>query len=210
VPAAAAPTTSDPGTTVLADGFDTYDFSKWSAKNLAADGSALIQTARVHTPLCAATLHVTSTTQSKANLVKNLSASEIYADGWFNVSAEGASSSSNVPEFRLFNGALRVVSLYRTNIGGNLYLSVPNGSGGTSFISLAVSRPLNTWFHYSVHAIANGAASTVVVKVDGTTRYTSTSVPLGVTSFTSLMVGSEIVSQVGDLNVDDVVIKTVP
>lgn len=209
VPAAADPTTSDPGTTVLADGFDSYNFSKWSAVGLAADGTALIQTSTVHTPLCAAQLHVTSTTQSKANLVKNLSSSEVYADGWFDVTAEGAST-SNVPEFRLFNGTTRVVSLYRVNVGGYLYLSVPNGSGGTSFISLGQARALNTWFHYNVHAIANGSASTVVVTVDGVQRYGSATVPLGVSSFTSLMVGSEVVSQVGDLNVDDVVIKTVP
>jgi hypothetical protein len=208
-PAAADPTTSDPGTTVLADGFDSYNFSKWSAVNLAADGSALIQTTRVHTPLCAATLHVTSTTQSKANLVKTLSTSEVYADGWFNVSAEGASS-SNVPEFRLFSGSTRVVSLYRVNVGGWVYLSVPNGSGGTSYVNLGQSRALNTWFHLNLHAKANGASSTVEVKVDGVSRYASSTVPLGVTSFSSLMVGSEVVSQVGDLNVDDVVVKTVP
>jgi hypothetical protein len=129
----------------------------------------------------------------------------VYADGWFNVSAEGASN-SNVPEFRLFNGTTRLISLYRVNVGGNMYLSV-----GGAFISLGQARSLNTWFHFNLHAIANGSASTVVVTLDGVQRYSSTAVNLGTaTSFTSVMVGSEIVSQVGDLNVDDVVIKTVP
>jgi hypothetical protein len=204
-PAGPTPTTSDPGTTVLADGFDTNDFSKWTRTNLGADGSALVQTTTVHTPLCAAKLHVTSTVQSKANLQKDLATSVVYADGWFNVTAEGASNSI-VPEFRLFIGATRLVSIYRVNIGGNMYLSV-----GGAFISLGQARPLNTWFHLNVHAIANGAASTIVVTLDGVQRYSNTAVNLGTaTSFTTLLVGSEIVSQVGDLNVDDVVIKTVP
>ena len=35
-------------------------------------------------------------------------------------------------------------------------------------------------------------------------------VPLGQTAFTSIVVGSDVAAQAGDLNVDDVVIKTVP
>lgn len=208
---APAPTTADPGTVVLADNFESFDFSKWTTVGLGGDGSATIQTAQVHSANCAAKLHVTASSSSKANLVKNLPAgtAEIYADGWFNVLAEGASG-SNVPMFRLFNGTTRVVDVYRQNINGALYVRLPNGSGGFTYTSLGRSRALGQWFHLNVHATAAGASSTVEVSVDGELALPSKTANLGTSVLTSVMIGAEHFAQQGDQAVDDVVIKKVP
>lgn len=206
----AAPTTADPGTTVLADNFESYDFSKWSAVGLAGDATATIQTATVKSGACAAKLHVTSNASSMANLSKTLPAgtADAYADGWFNVASDGLSG-SNVPEFRFFSGTSRVVDVYRVNGTGQMYLRLPNGSGGYQFISLARTRALDVWFSVNVHVVANGASSTVVVKIDDQTVLTRT-VDLGTSTLSRVQVGSEHLAQAGDLIVDDVVIKQVP
>jgi hypothetical protein len=209
--AAPAPTTSDPGTVVLADNFESFDFSKWTTVGLSGDGIASIQTAQVHSNNCAAKLHVTSSSSSKANLSKTLPAgtAEVYADGWFNVIADGATS-SNVPMFRLFNGSSRLVDVYRVNGSGALYARLPNGSGGFTYTSLGRTRALGTWFHLNVHVVAANSTSTVQVTVDGTSVLNRTDVALGTSSLTSVQIGSELLAQQGDLIVDDVVLKKVP
>ena len=208
---APAPTSPDPGTIVLADNFESFDFSKWTTVGLSGDGSATIQTAQVHSANCAAKLHVSSSLSSKANLSKTLPAgtAEVYADGWFNVTADGASG-SNVPMFRFFNGGTRVVDVYRVNVSGALYARVPNGAGGFSYISLNRTGVLGTWVHLNAHVIAANSTSTVQISVDGTVALNKTDANLGTSSLSSLLVGSELFAQQGDQVVDDVVIKTVP
>ena len=208
---AANPTTGDPGTVVLTDGFESFDFSKWTTVGLGGDGTATIQTAQIHSDNCAAKLHVSSSSSSKANLSKTLPAgtADVYADGWFNVLAEGASG-SNVPMFRLFNGASRIVDVYRQNVNGALYVRLPNGSGGFTYTSLGRSRALGTWFHLNVHVIAANSTSTVQVTVDGQVALNRADATLGTASLTSLMIGAEHFAQQGDQAVDDVVIKKVP
>jgi hypothetical protein len=205
-----APTTADPGTTLVADNFETFDFSKWSAVGLSGDATATIQTATVKSPTCAAKLHVTANASSMANVSRNLPAetSDVYANGWFNVQAEGPSG-NNVPEFRFFSGTNRVVDVYRVNLTGQMYLRLPNGSGGYQYISLGRTMALNTWFTLNVHVVANGASSTVVVKIDGQSVLSRT-VDLGVSTLTKVQIGSEHLAQAGDLVFDDVVLKKVP
>jgi hypothetical protein len=205
-----APTTADPGTTVLADNFESFDFSKWSAVGLSGDATATIQTATVKSPTCAAKLHVTTNTASMANLSRTLpaGAANVYADGWFNVAADGLSG-NNVPEFRFFSGASRVVDVYRVNGTGQMYLRLPNGAGGYQYVSLGRTKALNTWFSLNVHVVANGASSTVEVKIDGQSVLTRT-VDLGTSTLSRVQIGAEHLAQAGDLIVDDVVIKNVP
>jgi hypothetical protein len=205
-----APTTADPGTTVLADNFESFDFSKWTSAGLSGDGTATIQTATVKSPTCAAKLHSTTNVGSMANLSRTLPAgtADVYADGWFNVAADGLSG-SNVPEFRFFSGTARVVDVYRVNGTGQMYARLPNGSGGFQYISLGRTKALNTWFKVNVHVVANGASSTVTVKIDGESLLTRT-VDLGTSTLNRVQVGSEHFAQAGDLILDDVVIKKVP
>lgn len=206
------PVSDAPGSTILADGFETFDLSKWTTAGLSGDGTATVQTGVVKSGNCAVKLHVTSSTASKANLSRTLPAgtSDVWADGWFNVQAEGTNANSNVPLFRIFTGTNRIVDLYRGNGNDALFLRIPNGSGGFSFVSMNRVLSLNQWYQLKVHAIANGSSSTVEVWLNGTLVYSRATAPLGVTSFDSLMIGSEHFAQEGDLVADDIVVKKVP
>jgi hypothetical protein len=211
--ASAPPPTSDaPGSTVLADGFESFDLSNWSTVGLGGDGTATVQTAVVNSGSCAVKLHVTSSTGSKANLSRTLPAgtSELWADGWFNVQVEGTNANSNVPLFRIFTGTTRIIDLYRGNGNDTLFLRIPNGSGSWTFTSMNRLLSLNQWYRLKVHSIANGGSSTVEVWLDGSLVYSRATAPLGVTSFDSLMIGSEHFAQEGDLVADDIVLKKAP
>lgn len=204
----ALPTTSDPGTTIIADGFEGYNFGSWTQVDLGGDGLASIQTSTVKTGNCAAKLHVTSGTSSKASAWKSLPAGtdDLWADGWFNVQTEGASN-SNVPFFRAFKGASRIIDIYRQNVSGALYVRLPNGSG-FSYHSLGVSVALGGWHRVKLHADANGAGTDVVQAwIDGTQRLNKSDASLGVADLSALRIGSEHAAQVMDLIIDDVVVK---
>ena len=204
------PTTADPGTVVIADNFEAFNLSKWTGTGVSGDGSATVSTSAAKTGNCGALLHVTSNLSSRAYLSKSLGSgvSEVWADGWFNVKAEGASG-SNVPFWRLFDSAgVRLVDVYRTNVGGALYLRLPNGSGGYTYISLGRTIALNTWHEIKLHVVAG--TGTVEVWYDGTqVGGTLTGKPIGST-YASIQIDAEHFSQVGDLAVDDVVVKKVP
>jgi len=204
------PTNADPGTVVLADNFEAYNFNKWSGTGVSGDGTATIETTAAKTGNCGALLHVTSGSASRAYLNKVLpsATSEVWLDGWFNVKAEGASG-SNVPFWRLFDSAgARLVDVYRTNVAGALYLRLPNGSGGFAYTSLGRTVALNTWHEIKVHVAA--ASGTVEIWYDGSqVGGTLTGKPIG-SAYNSAQIGAEHFAQQGDLAADDIVVKRVP
>jgi hypothetical protein len=122
----------------------------------------------------------------------------------------GTNSTSNVPQFRLFNGTTRLVDVYRVNGNGQMYLRLPNGSGGYTYTALGRVHALDTWNRIKVHAISAGSASTVEVWLNGTRVYSNAAVALGATSLSSVMIGAEHFAQEGRQAVDDVVVKVVP
>lgn len=206
----ATPTNADPGTVVLADNFEAFNLNKWTATGVSGDGTAVVTTSAAKTGNCGALLHVSSGTASRAYLNKTLPAgtSEVWADGWFNVRAEGASN-SNVPFWRLFDsGGSRLVDVYRTNVAGALYLRLPNGSGGYAYTSLGRTVALNTWHEIKLHVAAG--TGTVEIWYDGTqVGGTLTGKPIG-SAYTSIQIDAEHFAQQGDLATDDVVVKKVP
>jgi hypothetical protein len=204
------PTTADPGTVVVADNFESDNLNMWTTTGTSGDGSATVSTSAAKTGTCGALLHVSSGTASRAYLNKTLPAgtAELWADGWFNVKAEGGSG-SNVPYWRLFDSSgNRLVDVYRTNVGGALYLRLPNGSGGYAYTSLGRTVALNTWHDIKVHVAA--ATGTVQIWYDGTqVGGTITGKPIG-SSYASIQIDAEHFAQQGDLAADDVVVKRVP
>lgn len=200
------PSNGDPGTTVVADNFESFNLNKWSATGVSGDGFATVSGSIAHTGSCAAVLHATANSSSRAYLSKVLptGAADVYLDGWMNVTVEGASG-SNVPFWRIFAGSNRLVDVYRTNVAGALYLRTPNGTGGWTYTSLGRTVALNTWHRVQVHAVA--ATGTVEVRYDGTLVKTLTGVPFGASSFSSAQVHAEHFAQQGDIAADDVVIK---
>ena len=203
------PVSTDPGTTILSDNFELFDFSRWSTVTRDGDATATIQTANVHSGRCAAQLNVTKNTASKGNLGKTTPAStgSIWADGWFDVLTAGSTSSSNVPLFRVFSGTARIADIYRANGTGQLYLRLTSTSGTTTYHSLGRIAALNRWYRVKLHVDASGSASTVRVLVDGTQVYATTAAALGTSAISSVMVGSEHFAQEGVLAADDIVIN---
>lgn len=207
-----APVSTDPGTTILADNFESFDFGLWTNVRRDGDATATVQTANVHSGLCAAELRVTANQSSKGNFSKTTPAGtgSVWADGWFNVLTPGTNSNSNVPLLRLFSGTTRIADIYRANGTGQLYLRLTTATGSASYHSLGRIAALNRWYRVKLHVDASGSASTVRVHVDGTQVYANTAAPLGTSAISNVMVGSEHFAQEGVLVVDDVAINAAP
>lgn len=203
------PTSADPGTTVLADNFETFDFTRWTSVARDGDATAAIQTSNVHSGRCAAQVTVTKNASSKGNLSKSMPAGtgSIWADGWFNVLTPGTTSNSNVPLFRVFSGTSRIADVYRVNSTGQMYLRLMSTSGTTTYHSLGRIAALNRWYRVKLHVDASGSASVVRVLVDGTQVYSTTAASLGTSAISSVMVGSEHFAQEGVFATDDIVIN---
>lgn len=208
------PINADPGTTVLSDGFESNNFSNWTRVVQEADATAVVQTNTVKIDNCAAKIHVTANTGSRANISKTLpSASrEVWATGWFNITRQGASTASNVPTFRFFNGSTRILDVSRQNGSGSFFVRYPSATGNT-IVSTGRTLNVNQWYQIKIHAVANGQQSQVEVWLDGTKVFDRTNSTTGYatfgnfTSITSLMVGAEHVLQDGDFVADDIVAK---
>ncbi|MDQ0849000.1 hypothetical protein QFZ65_000938 [Arthrobacter sp. B3I9] len=206
------PTNNYPGTTVVATSFEaqTIQAAGFAAPATAGTGSAAISTTTAHSGLCAAKLHVTTAAGSLANFSKPLPAAskDVYADGWFNVTAKGVDG-NNVPYFRFFTDGTRVLDVFRSNNGiGPLWLRVASPTGTPTYTRLAPTVALSSWHHLTLHAIANGPSTTVEIWFDGKLVFSSGQVAIDVDSISAVQLGAEHRRQAGDVYVDDVVIKS--
>lgn len=204
-----APSNADPGTVSVADNFESFEFNQWTRVTREGDAIATIER-EDDTRGCVAKLKVTANSGSMANLSKTLApgANEVWAHGQFNVTRPGTNTSSNVPLFRLFQGSSRIVDVYRSNSNGSLFLRVPNGSGGWSFVSLGRTLQVGTWYDLKLRAVANGSSEGLIEVWLNGTKLAPVAAKLGVVGFDTAMVGSEHFAQEGDLSADDVIVKT--
>lgn len=211
-PGTPAPTNAFPGTTVVATSFEeqTLAASGFKALSLGGTGTATISSANAHTGKCAAKLHVTTAAGSLANSSVPLpgGSKEVYADGWFNVTAKGVDG-NNVPYFRFFDNGTRVLDVFRDNKGlGALWLRVVSPTGTLSYTRLVPSVALNSWHHLTMRAVANGAATTVEISFDNKRVFSSNQVATGATTLSTVQLGAEHRRQAGDVYIDDVIIKS--
>jgi hypothetical protein len=201
---------------VIADNFESGDFSRWTRVTQEGDATAKVQTSVVHAGRCAALIHVTAHSGSRANLSKSLPSGkrEVWATGYFDITRQGADTSSNVPTFRFFNGSTRLLDVSRQNGSGVFFVRWPSGSG-SSWNSTGRTLAIGRWYQIKVHAYANAAQSRVTVWLDGAQVFDRSSSATGFASFagattiTSVLVGAEHVVQDGDFAADDVVVKVV-
>ena len=133
-------------------------------------------------------------------------ASDAVADGWFRVDAEGKPN-SNVGFFRFFNGADRIADIYRQNSSGGAWFRTRDANSNFVYTDLGMNLQVGRWYHVRFHVRANGSASTIQVWIDDALRYTNESFWLPTNRLTTLLLGSEHVSQEMDLRVDDVVLE---
>ncbi|GAA5194001.1 hypothetical protein GCM10023346_20420 [Arthrobacter gyeryongensis] len=176
--------------------------------NTGTTGTATIDNSQAHSGSCSAHLHVTTDPGSLANLVTTLPANsnDVYADAWFNITTAGVAG-NDVPYFRFFFDTTRFVDIYRYNSNGQIWLRVTSSTGFTYTKLVSGSIALNAWRHVGMHVIANGAASTVEVWVDGTSIFSSNQVNTTATTVSALQLGAEHLTQMGDEYIDDLVIK---
>jgi hypothetical protein len=190
--------------TIFGDGFESSDFSAWSQVVTGGDGTAIVQSAIVRTRSLAAQLAETSASGSKAYIRKTFSASqtELTATGDFYVVKEGASG-GNVPLFRFLDpSSNRLFSVYRQNASaGSIYVGV-----GSSHFSTTGKLPLNTWGNVAVHVIANGAHSTIEVKLNGVLVYSTTTASLGTAGIATLQLGNDTAAQAFNLVADTITV----
>ena len=207
-----APANPFPGTLVTANNFESgslapYGIAPGYALNTGGDGTATIDNKLAHSGKCSVHLHVTDTAGSLANLVTPVPANtnNVYADGWFNITTAGVAG-NDVPYFRFFFDSTRFVDIYRYNQNGQLWLRVTSSTGFNYTQLVKGSVSMSVWHHVSMHVIANGAASTVEVSLDGTQLFSSNKVATTATTITAVQVGAEHLRQMGDIYIDDLVI----
>jgi hypothetical protein len=206
-PEAPDPTNSDPGTVVVADNFEG-GLGAWSVTQN-GDARVTTQSQVVRSGGCAARIAVTRNSGSLGNMTRAFPAatSEVWSDGWFNFEAQGVSSSWNTPTFRFFSDGRRILDVSRQNQSASMFVRYPNGSGGWTIKSTGQYPSLKRWYHVRIHAIAEGAKSTVEVWLDGTRIFSTTSATLGTSHFSVQMIGADHATQEGTVAVDDVVVK---
>ncbi|WP_133247562.1 putative Ig domain-containing protein, partial [Arthrobacter sp. H-02-3] len=208
-PTTPAPTDPYPGATVVADNFESDTLAPFIVQT-AGTGTATVSSALAHTGGCAAYLHVTSDAGSLAYLTAPLPAGtpSAYADGWFNITTAGLTG-SDVPYFRFFSGTTRIADVYRYNSNGQLWLRVTSPTGAFVYTRLLSSSiPLSSWHHVVMQIVPNTSATTIQVWFDSVLVYSSNQVSTGFTTLSTVQLGSEHTSQMGDSYVDDVIVKS--
>ncbi|MCU1531804.1 MAG: hypothetical protein JWO49_1375 [Arthrobacter sp.] len=211
-PNAPAPSNQYPGSTVVATNFESGSLtaSGFRAPVTGGTGIADVSSNRQRSGRCAARLHVTTAAGSVANFSASLPAAskDIYADGWFNVAAQGPAN-NNVPYFRFFNGSTRVADVFRANsASGALWLRVTSPTGTYSYTQLRPSVALGTWHHLVMHVVPNGASTTIETWFDDQLVYSSRQVATRFNTLTAVQLGAEHRRQAGVSYIDDVVIKS--
>jgi hypothetical protein len=192
------------GSPLFRDGFESGNFSAWTAVNTNAGGTAVVENYLAAGGQFAARLSATTSAGSYAYARKALSvpATNLTVSGDFNVRAQGAAGST-VPLFRLFDpsGAL-VVSLYRLNLtNGELWVQADGAYRRTTGM-----LALKSWGHLQLQVVEAGAGtSTVAVWLNGTLIYQNRGLSLGTTGVQTLQMGNEAHGQIFDLVADNIV-----
>jgi len=189
---------------ILVDNFETGDFSKWGSVTVSGDASAAVQTSVVRSGGYSGRLSSTISSGARAFIRKDLGPerSDVRTLGAFNVQAEGATG-GNVPFFRFFDEAgNRLVSLYRQNGGGELWIKHSGAYYPTSKVI-----PLSTWHELELRAIVSAAGFGVVeVRVDGIQVYATSSATLGTAPIANVQLGNETAAQAYILFADDITV----
>lgn len=204
---AAAPVDPYPGATAVASSFESGSLSGFQVFT-AGTGTADVSLGPSHSHACAAFLHATTDVGSIAKMSVGLAAgaTEVYADGWFNIAAEGIAG-NNVPYFRIFSGGTRIIDVLRQNVTRDLVLRVSSPTGYV-YAPLVANVGLGTWHHLVMHVVPGGPSTGVQIWWDGKSIYANDAVNIIATTADKVQLGSEHDQQMGDIYVDDVIINS--
>jgi glycosyltransferase involved in cell wall biosynthesis len=190
-------------TQIFSDGFESGTLNQWTVQK-GGDGTASADTAVVVNGTYAARISASANAGSFATLRKtfNTPQTDLTVAADVRVLAQGASSSGNVPLFKIYdpNGSL-LVQLYRPNgSSGRLYVKHDGAFNATNGF-----LPMDTWRRVELHTVTAGAgASTVEVKVTGQSVYKTTTASLGTAGVATLQLGNDVKAQPFTIAVDDV------
>ncbi|WP_284984656.1 S-layer homology domain-containing protein [Arthrobacter sp. efr-133-TYG-118] len=209
-PATAAPTDSFPGNTVVADNFESGSLSPYTVVTQGT-GTAGVSSTLAHDGACSAYMHATIDSGSISNMAVPLPAgsTHAYAAGWFNITTAGVAG-NDVPYFRFFSGATRIMDIFRYNSTANFVLRVTAPDGTFSYTTMVSTVALNSWHHIAIDVSANGSATAAQVWFDDKSVYSSSTLNVPATSLSSVMLGSEHPTQQADIYVDDLIVKNEP
>ncbi|MFE4228226.1 hypothetical protein ACFRJ8_10115 [Arthrobacter sp. NPDC056886] len=206
VPSTAALTDPYPGIQAAASSFESGTLDGFGVTT-AGTGNASVSTGPSRSGSCAARLHTTAAPGSIARLTVGLAPgnTEAYADGWFNIAAEGMAG-NNVPYFRFFSGGVRVLDVFRQNISHELVLRT-SSPAGFAYTTLRRDVPTDSWHRLVMHVVPNGPQTTVQIWWDGRSVYTGT-VSISATTLDTVQLGSEHDQQMADIYIDDVTVNS--
>jgi chitodextrinase len=184
------------GGSVFFDGFESGDLSQWSP----VSGNLTVQASLVHTGAYA--VRETST-GSATYAYKTLPAtySEMWAQAWVYVSTR--STSANLFGFRTSTGA----SIVNTYIETSGRISLRNNIGGvTTYGTTTIAA--SSWHRVVLHALVNGANSTVDLSVDGNdVGLNLTGQNLGSNPIAKLQLGETSTGRTYDIALDDIAVS---
>ena len=195
-----------PGIQAAASSFEAGTLDGFGI-SAAGTGNASVSTGLSHSGNCAALLHTTAAPGSIARLTVGLTpgTTEAYADGWFNIAAEGMAG-NNVPYFRFFAGGVRVLDVFRQNISHELVLRT-SSPAGFAYTTLRRDVPTDSWHRLVMHVVPNGPGTNVQIWWDGRSVYAGT-VSISATTLDTLQLGSEHDQQMADIYIDDVIVNS--
>jgi type II secretory pathway pseudopilin PulG len=183
------------------DGFESGGFGAWTSVLTGGDGTATVQQSIVRAGAWSARLTESGNAGSFARVRKSFGAAytDVTVGLDIRIDAEGASTLV-IPIVRVYDAAsVRFFSLYRRNQNGD---GVGVSHSGTSF-NTSGSLPLGTWRHYDVRLITGaGGASTVTVRQDGVTIYSTTTASLAPGGSAMIQIGNENAAQAFTLEAD--------
>jgi hypothetical protein len=183
------------------------------APTVAGSGTTAVQTSDKHDGLYGASANVPADTGDRAGFTTTFTgAQQATIAGWWKVTTEGASSSSNVPFARLFSGSQRLADVYRQNqqAGANLWLRVVKAIGGSNyyFIPTGYTLPLNTWVYIS---FTWGLDGNPYLWIDGTQYLGPADAPadwFAASSIDTAYLGTQEVGNQGAWSMDTVTLST--
>jgi hypothetical protein len=192
---------------VVADGFESGGLANWTVIQ-EGDATVGVLWPDAHRGNCSGRFQISTASTSRASIARSLPAGafDAIADGWFRVDGEGQAN-SNVGFFRFFDGATRIADVYRQNITGGAWFRTRDSRGNFVYTPLGMDLSLGRWYHVRFHVRANGSASTIEVWFDDALRYSSSTFWLQTNRLTTLLLGSEHVSQQMNLRFDDIVLE---
>jgi hypothetical protein len=198
--------------------FDDGTAQGWTAKTTGA-GTTAISAAAAKSGNFGVSANVPAATADQAGFNRTIvggGAHRVRLSGWWKVTTEGASTTSNVPFARMFKGTQRLADVYRQNaVAGtaqNVWLRIVKAAGGANywFIGTGYNLPLDTWVFIDFVWGTDGKPE---VYINGTQVIAGALQPadwFAAADIDTVWLGSQEIGNQGAWAIDSVEVQTIP